>query len=321
MVPSAVLEVRAAIEKAFYPGRIVPAHTEYEHYYKDTEDGAVYASVTTKTSLLSRKYYKQLAADKAVDHIQSKLMMMPSMSPEEITAVFSEARDMHVTDLNLAGLWGTHGHNTIDEYVKTWIDIGERPLISIRNFCAPDVTPQGICAALSAEKFFNDHDLFPVVSEKKIVSKKYRYGGTLDSLWFIGDVYKGREGDRNCAHDWWEKGKNKLSCAKCAREITLVLLLGDWKTSNQIFGRGEMGKYDYAMQVAAYDGALREMCGVRPKRHWIIRLDKAHPHYEVGVIPEIKRAYKCFLGINMISEFARASDPVMPLNKKTVITL
>ncbi len=319
--PSLALEIRAKIDAVLYEGRVVPKHTEYQHFYQDTTDGETYASVTTKTSLLSREYYKQMAADKAVDHVQSAMIRFNSMEPEEITAVFTYAREAHKHDLNRAGMWGTHGHDIVDRYVSAWIATGEQPK-DIRVFWNHDDSNEGKCASLAGEKFMHDYTMFPIASEKKVLSKKHRYAGTLDSLWLIGDVYKGKVGDVGCSHVWFEKGKDKISCEKCGRQEQLFLTLGDWKTSNQIFGHGAMGKYEYAMQVAAYDIALIEMTGIKCKKHWIIRLDKQHPVYEIGYITDIKQARNAFLCINMVSDFARSRvAPLEPLNKKQIITL
>ena len=68
--------------------------------------------------------------------------------------------------------------------------------------------------------------------------------------------------------------------------------------------------------------ALKEMAGITCKKHWIIRLDKQTPHYEIGVIANPKLAAKAFLAINEVSNFARSQTPqIEPLFKKQVITL
>lgn len=315
MIPKTVQQLQDKISTVFYDGRVVPAHTEYEHYYKDSEDGLVYASVTTKTSLLSRKYYKQMAADKAVDLIEGAIVLGTPLDKE----LMDKARQAHVADLEKAGMWGTHGHDLVDTYVNKWISTGKRPIEPIQTFATSSISPQGVCAGLGAMKLFDEYDMFPIVSEKKIISKKHSYAGTLDSLWYIGEPLKDRGGLKECVHEWYEK-KDKLTCMKCDRKIKLVLYLIDLKTSNSIFGRGEMSKFDYAMQVAAYSGALKEMCGVIPKRHWIVRLDKSQPLYEVGDIPDIKLAYKMFLNINQIASYARSPiDPIVPLKNKNTI--
>lgn len=319
-VPTLAQELREKIATVFYDGRVVPKHTDTQHYYEDVQDGEVYASVTTKTSLLSRDYYKQLAADKAVEHIQAHITRFSVMEPEQITEVFTYAREAHVHDLNRAGMWGTHGHDTVDKYVDMWIKTNVQPKDMTEFF--GDVSNEGKCAALSAEKFMHDHTMFPLASELKVISKKHKYAGTLDSLWLVGEVYKGRIGEPRCNHWWFEKGKDKIKCDSCKREEKLSVLLGDWKTSNYIFGVGTKSKFDYALQVMAYAIALKEMAGIPCKKHWIVRLDKQKPHYEIGVITNPKLAAKTFLAMNDVSNFARSSTPpIEPLFKKQIITL
>jgi hypothetical protein len=243
------------------------------------------------------------------------------MEADEISQVFTYAREAHHHDLKRAGTWGTHGHDLVDRYVKEWLKTNVRPT-DIKQFVTPEISNEGICAGLSAMKFFNEFTLFPIASEMKVISKKHEYAGTLDSLWLVGEVYKDRKGDATCTHNWFDKGKDKIACGKCRRQEQLHLLLGDWKTSNQIFGIGSMSKFDYAMQVMAYALALKEMAGVTCKKHWIIRLDKKMPHYEVGVITDPKRATQAFLSINEVSDFARSTTPpIDSLFKKEIITL
>ncbi len=317
--PSLALELREKIKAVFYEGRVIPKHTEYQHFYQDVEDGETYASVTTKTSLLSREYYKQMAADKAVDHIQSQMLRFDEMEPEQITEVFTYAREAHKHDLKRAGDWGTHAHDIVDRYVSLWLETNEKPK-DIKDFWLSTDSNEGKCASLAGEKFMRSRVMFPVASELKVISKKNRYAGTLDSLWLIGTTPP--EEQMRCVHTWFEKGKNKIVCHNCGQKETLSLLLGDWKSSNQIFGHGSMGKYEYAMQVAAYDIALTEMVHIKCKHHWIVRLDKQEPKFEVGYITNIKQARKAFLAMNLVSDFARSKvPPVEQLNPKTVITL
>lgn len=320
-VPSIALELREKINSVFYEGRVIPRHTETQHFYEDVTDNEIYASVTTKCALLSRDYYKQMAADKAVDHIVENIPRFSKMEPEEITEVFSYAREAHKHDLKRAGDFGTHGHDLVDRYVTEWIKTGSRPT-DIKALVTPEISNEGVCAGLSAVKFFDEFTLFPIVSERKVLSKKHKYAGTLDSLFLVGEVYKGRVGEPRCNHWWFEKSGGKIKCDACKREEQLVLSLLDWKTSNQIFGVGSMSKFDYAMQVAAYSMAIKEMTKLTCKKHWIVRLDKKTPSYEIGVIADIKKAGKAFLAINEVSNYARSPQPpIEPLFKKQVITL
>lgn len=314
--PSIATEIRQKIESVLYEGRVQPRHTEYQHFYEDTVDGEIYPSVTTKTGLLSRAYYKNIAANLAVDHIQSKMIHLQKMEPHEITEMFEYAREAHHHALKQAANWGTDGHELVDRYTQSWIKTGEQPQ-DIKAFVTPEISNHGICAGLSAQKFFNEWTVFPVVSEKKVLSKKYRYAGTLDSIFLVGDVYKERVGSMECKHIWFEKAKTKLSCSVCGRQVVLVPTLIDLKTSNQI-----LDKYEYSCQTALYAHAIKELCNIVFKRIWILQLDKYQPKYTIGVVPDVKEAIRAGLAINLVSDFASdKKQSIIDLNQKQVITL
>jgi hypothetical protein len=320
-VPSIAQELRAKITSVFYDGRVLPKHTETQHFYQDVEDGKTYASVTTKTSILGNELYRQMAVNIAVEHIQSHATKLTSMEPEQITEVFTYAREAWRHNLNRAGNFGTHGHEMCDRYVKEWMKTGEMPT-SMKQFITPEISNEGVCAGLSAELFYKTKTLFPIASEMRVLSKKYAYAGTLDALFLVGDVYKERVGDITCQHNWFEKGKDKISCITCGRQETLTLTMIDNKTSNSIYGRGDKGKHGYPMQLLAYGMAFKELTGIKIKRYWILQLDKYQPKYEVGVVVNHKLAFKCFLAANALSEYIHSrEDPIVPLNKKQVITL
>ena len=238
------------------------------------------------------------------------------MSPEEITEVFTMAREAHVANLKRAGMFGTHGHDLVDRYMTDWITTGERkPDITV--FAFTGISNEGVCVGLSAMKLFEDYDMFPVASELKVLSKKGGYAWTLDSLWLRGDVYKERVGEPACAHTWLEKGSDKVLCASCGRQLELHLGLWDWKSSNTIFQHPE-----YAAQVALYSQALTEMCDVKPDHHWIVRLDKTIPKYEIGVIPDVKEAIRAGLAISYFSDWWHNKEQqIYPLNGKQTILL
>lgn len=323
-VPQLAIQLRKKIEEVFPDGRIAPRHTETQHFYEDTWDGEVYASVTTKTSLLSRDYYKQMAADKAVDLIKNHLLSHPNDWRDSIIEVLDEARVAHVHDLKRAGTWGTHGHDLVDKYVTSWINTGDRPA-NIKAFVTPEISNEGVCAGLSAVKFFDDHLMWPIASEKKIVSKNHKYAGTLDSLFLVAKTV--HEGDETCEHEWLDVFSSdgvpdRIVCSRCRHIAKLNIVLCDWKTSNNIFGMGTMSKFDYALQVMAYAIALIELAEIECDDHWIIRLDKTSPKYEVGVIAEPKLAASAFLAMNEVSNFARATTPpINPLYQKEVIKI
>ncbi len=319
--PTGKLTLQKSIESklstVFYDGRVVPEHTQYEHFYRDTLDGSLYPSVTGALQVINKPYLKQWAANRAVEHMQQWAAKMDSINRLELYNELEVAKKAHTIKLETAGSWGNDGHHIVDKYVDLWIKEGQKPSLSILSLADSDISNEGKCAALGAEKFFNDYTLFPIASERKIVSKKHRIGGTLDGLYLIGTVYKKREGDKNCKHKWLEKTPEKLRCSHCGREELLQIALLDIKTSNQIL------TLEYALQVSCYGyGILGEMCGIKPKINWILQLDKNKPKYTIGVIDEPKKAFDAFLTAHKLNQYIKKNpDAVRMLITKEVIKL
>lgn len=313
-------ELQEQIAAVFFDGRVVPQHTQTQHFYKDTVDGKVYPSVTTKTGLLAKNHLKQWAANRASEFMTDYINNRDTFDRPGLLGAAQEARYAHQYNLSRASLWGSHGHDLVDTYVTAWLRTGKRPAGSILDFAEDDISLEGKCAALGAMKFFDDYTIFPIVSECKILSKKHDYAGTLDSLWLIGEVYKERVGDTACNHHWLEKRKDTIHCALCQREEKLSVILVDLKTSNQIFGYGDAVHHDYAAQVSAYAEALREMTKIKCAKQWIVRLDKKKPHYEIGIVSDPKGAFELFKHLSAVGEYvSQQPEPLKPLKTKNVI--
>ena len=300
-------ELRNKINSVFYEGRVIPAHTEYEHFYKDKEDGG---------GGEEERYLKQWAVNRGVEYVRDWAINMPVINRVDLYEVLERSKTAHKIILERASMWGTDGHNVVDEYVRLWIETGKKPTCSILDLASIDISNEGKCAALGAEKFFNKHTLFPIVSEKKILSKKHKIGGTLDSLWLIGEACNRQEGDKHCVHEWNEENNGDIVCSKCFRHEKLSLILIDLKTSNQIT------TIEYALQVAAYSGILTEMCKIKAKLHWILQLNKNRPDYTVGVVEDIREHAKAFLDTYSLFRHIKSNpEPVKMLKQKTVVKL
>ena len=309
-------QIRDKINSVFYEGRVIPCHTKYEHFYKDKEDGEIYPSVTGVLSIISKPYLKQWAVNRGVEYVRDWAINMPVINRIDLYDVLERSKTVHKERFEEASIWGTDGHDVVDRYVDMWITCGKRPTNSILDLAAKDISLEGKCAALGAEKFFNKHTLFPIVSEKKILSKKHKIGGTLDSLWLIGETYNRHEGDKHCSHEWTEKSNGDIVCSLCKRQEKLSLILIDLKTSNQITS------IDYALQVSTYSAILNEMCGVKAKTHWILQLNKNKPDYTIGVVDNVMKHAKAFLhAYGLFQHIQSNSEPVKMLKVKTVIKL
>lgn len=260
-----------------------------------------------------------MAADYAVEYIN---VHAERFSGHEREIVSAEASRYHVDKLEEAGAVGTAGHDIVERYTHHWISNGVRE--DIRKFIHEGTDTRAIAVARSAVKFMEDYNVFPVAAELKVWSENGNYAGTLDNISLIGTVYKGNEGSKECAHEWLQKAgkKDKVGCMKCGRELKLTLALLDWKSSNVIMGFGKFGKYEYAMQVAAYRQALEELTGLKPKIIWIIRLSKDRCEYEIGVVDDWKRSLKAYRQVSDLYDFATSQQqPIVPLFMKQKIMI
>lgn len=309
-------QIRDKINSVFYEGRVIPCHTKYEHFYKDKEDGEIYPSVTGVLSIISKPYLKQWAVNRGVEYVRDWAINMPVINRIDLYDVLERSKTVHKERFEEASIWGTDGHDVVDRYVDQWIYRNKQSIESILDLAAKDISLEGKCAALGAEKFFNKHTLFPIVSEKKILSKKHKIGGTLDSLWLIGEVHKNRSGEKNCTHQWLEQNNGDVVCSQCGRHEKLSLILIDLKTSNQITTP------EYALQISAYSSILSEMCGIKPKLHWILQLNKNKPDYTIGVVEDIPKHAKAFLNTQaLFNHIKLEKEPVKMLKQKTIIKL
>lgn len=250
-----VQEIQGILAERCSPDLVLPEHDEYGHKYRHTPTNQVFASVTTKTSVLENERLKRWAARLAVEHIDRNWNVIHEAKDRE--PHFHAAVLAHEDTLKDAGDIGTQGHGVIERYLKVWMQTGERPADIRRFIIGEDARLWAI--ARSAEKFCVDFDVIPLASEIKVVSLKHKYAGTLDSLMMV------------------KKGDKHIFC------------IVDWKSSNSI------DKPEYAMQVAAYWQALYEMTGLRPKELIVVRLDKDKMKYEAVRImnrPEAFRAFK-----------------------------
>ena len=310
-------QLQDAISTVFYDGRVVPEHTQYEHFYRDTSDGSLYPSVTGALQILNKPFLKQWAVNRAIESLTEWATKAPEISKLELYEQLEIAKKAHTIKLETASRWGGEGHNIIDSYIGEWIKIGNKPDFPILKLAADDISNEGKCTALGAEMFFNDFTLFPIVSEKKIISKKHRIGGTLDNLFLIGECYKGREGRTECRHQWLEKRLDIIHCSQCNREEKLTLALLDIKTSNQL-------SWEYALQTASYGyGMLGEMCKLKPKITWILQLDKNKPKYTIGVVDDPKKAFDAFILAHGLNQYYKGNETtaVRMLITKQVIKL
>ncbi len=304
---------------------IVPEHTDDGHYYRDMGVNEVYASVTTKGSIIEAEHLKKWAAKLAVEHIDKNWDII---TPDNKREIYDAAIMAHQDIVNDAGGIGTEGHHVIERYLKDWMATRQRPADITKYIVGQDVRLWAITR--SAEKFFIDFECIPVASELLVASRKYRYAGTLDSLMLVArtldrgngscDNQPGMFGEKNKPHEYYGYANplrwNDSVCRNCNKKITLEFTLVDFKTSNSI------NKVEYAMQVSAYWQALYEMTGLRPKNLFILQLDKEVKKPTVMRVVNRPECFRAFAHLGKVYDFLNnGKEKLSPLKLKERIPL
>jgi len=319
MVNLSVADIQRVIAEKITKGLVVPEHTDTAHFYRHTgEGGGLYASVTTKTSAMnSGEYLKMWAANMAVEQLADALSKYPEIFADanRMTLAKKSAVMAHQNYFEDAGTTGTAGHNVVEDYLNDWIATGVKPE-SIKSFIKPSEQDSRVFAsARSAELFCNEWDVQPIASELLVASKKYKYAGTLDSLMLV-TLPIGKTKSPCKLHMYLGTKSGKLVCDVCSQKAERVFCIVDWKTSNSI------NKEQYAMQVIAYRQAFFEMTGLKPKKMYIVRHDKAQAKYEMLEVVYSVKTLKAFLAISVVYDWKNNKEKkLLPINKRDQVSL
>lgn len=305
--------IRDIIDSKLPKNTILPRHTVDAHFYEYTPTGEIFASVTTKSSILKQDHVKGWAVTKAIEHI--KICLTPGSTVPEFEAyeeIFTQAQNQHVEIFEEAGDLGTKAHGIIENYLNEWISKQSRPA-DIMTFVPQDTDIRIISAVRAAEKFCKENHIIPIHSELLVASPKYKVAGTLDFLAFKGTVID--HGNSNCNHEMWQAGsKHAERCTRCSRKIKYDLALIDWKTSNKI------DKPEYMMQVATYWNCLKELIDLKPSKITIVKLDKKIGEYSTLDVSPSKRgkAFKAYVSLTETYDWLNSPDANFDNNKKII---
>lgn len=309
-VPYDVFSLREILHTAFPEGLVIPDHTPTEHWYKNTRTGSRAASVTTKQNVVAKGYLKQWAVNKGIDHISANIERLKSGD----TSVLDEAKFAHENELGAAGQTGTNAHGAIDKFCIEWIERGTKPSLSAASFLREGAPGQEVAACRSFDKFISEVEVVPVASELKVWYEKGKdcFAGTVDAVLLINEVYKEREGSKDCDHDYSPQTKS-LWCTKCGREVVQKLILGDWKTSNQI-----QKKDEYAEQTVAYATAIEVGTGLKFDDIYVIRFEKSRADYEMARVADRRHAWQRYLATSRLYDLhAKSRESLLvPLHEK-----
>lgn len=311
-----ISELREQLALAFPRGLIEADHTETEHWYKNTRTGVRAASVTTKQSVVGKGYLKQWAVNRAVEHAIQNVARINNGD----SSVFDEARRAHTNELETAGNIGTKAHGAFDLFCQHWIETGER-WGETAQFLKEGARGEEIAACRSFDKFKAEVEFVPIASELKIWYEKGGdvFAGTVDSVLAVREPYKELVGDTRCNHDYAPQRPPILWCTRCGRTVKQKVVLGDWKTSNQINNKDE-----YAEQTVAYERAIALKLGSKFIQDiWVVRLSKERAEYEIMRVSDRAGAWKRYLATSRLFD-TRMNIPgplLEPLQKKLIITI
>lgn len=300
-----IQRLRRVVDEKLNSIQITPEHDYKGHHYRFHPTNQVYDSVTTKTGVLDNPRLKRWAANLAVEYIDRN---KDSINEKNKRQHYKAAVLAHEDVLKDAGNVGTEGHDVIERYLKIWIKDNKQP-DDIRKFIkGEDARLWAITR--SAEQFCNDFELIPIASEIFVASPTYEYAGTLDCLAVL--LKEEKPPQIECLkHEWQEKSKKKWICKNCKREVNPVLSIVDWKTSNSV------DKPEYAMQVAAYSQALKELTGIKPEQLVIVQLSKDYAKYNVVHIPDEKGAFTAFKNLCKVYDWKNDGvTKIAPYNPK-----
>lgn len=183
----------------------------------------------------------------------------------------------------------------------------------------PD-NPKSKSACLAFLKFFDAHNVKPIAPERRVVSLKYKYGGTVDLIAMIGIVKKeGLPLENGEKHDWWltSNSRQEYTCEKTGRVVEMKLCIGDYKTSNQVDGKAE-----YAEQVVAYGDAVCEMCDndFKFQEHIVVQLFKDKPEFKAFRVKNPSVVRKSFRKkVDLFYAYKEITEPFETLVKKKII--
>lgn len=212
------------------------------HYYRDVNEDKFYVGATTILNVLSKPHLIPWAAKTAAQRIEDYLIANAvgrPLIPSEICELVQEGKEEHNVQKEKAAELGTRVHDAIDEIIR-----GNKPKLK-------EDEKSGVNAFLDWQK---KTDLKIVLPDTKVLSKQYKYGGSLDAL-----------------------GKDKQG-----RYVVV-----DFKTSNYF-------SEEYAYQVSAYHQALKETYGIECERAIILKVHKTKGDFKVKEISSLKKAFSIF---------------------------
>ncbi|MCK9370229.1 hypothetical protein M0R04_10015 [Candidatus Dojkabacteria bacterium] len=283
--PLTEIDYRNRINEAVPKGLVIPDHDKYGHHYLVPHINARYESVNGRIHIFKEEGLGDWRMNKALQYIYSN---WKRFTDNNILNEIQNAEQQSVVELTDAGDIGTDIHNYREQifsiYLKTGIWIEKFESIIPEN--KYDIRAVSALGAL--QKFVQDYKYVPVVTELYVYSEQLKLAGALDDIGLITTVV--RKGNPECEHD--VMGNN---CIKCDLKYKTELCLMDLKSSNQL-------KPIYWIQVALYYHMFLKLTGIKPKKIFILKLDKKNRTYTVEYMKEISKVVRIAKRILKLSD-------------------
>lgn len=170
------LEAPKISENTFslYNGEVDLFFNPAKHHYR--ANGEYINGVTTALGIIDKPQLMYWAVNMALEKVASAWFPDRAFDEIYIQNVLREAKRAHTVKRDKAADVGTLAHR----WIESWCNA--KPL--------PDPTNREVLNAVRAfKKFIKEHDFRPIVAERPVYSKKYKYAGTLDGVaWYEGKL-------------------------------------------------------------------------------------------------------------------------------------
>lgn len=264
-----------------YDGNVVLEFDEAAHkYYIQKEDESIAVPSTTAVieEVIAKHALKFWAVNETLKWIKTQLIAGTRITGEQVDAIISSAKFVHVRKSDDATGIGSNVHNWIEDFVRLVMEDGVKwPEDWKVRVQVPLMSRDAIRSANAFLNWYEQHEVTFVMTEKKVYSVAYNYSGTFDLLAIVD---------------------GKLS-------------LIDFKTSKNIYP-------DYLVQGAAYWNAfIEEYPGVEVEQFIVLRLPKDGTNWESSRITDFRNHFEIFKLARQLYEWVEKDNLNINPEKET----
>lgn len=168
-----------------YNGTIVLDFDEKRHIYTHASTGVVVPSVTKITKVINNEGLLFWVASETIKKIKTQWIPRKVYTQEQIDYLLAGSRLAFKGTVALD--IGTETHKWIENFINLVMETGKKWPDDWRSLETPfyDESVNAICAFL---QWHNDNDVTYLSTERKVYSREYDYGGTLDIIAIVNGV-------------------------------------------------------------------------------------------------------------------------------------